>query len=85
MGKKDRQAKAMELAAAEKAVEAAPEVQAEEPKVDFDGWYALRKHLIPAIHKREILLADFKARKVPAEATMAEFDKALKKYGVKLA
>lgn len=89
MGKKNRQAKEMELdaieAVEEAAEEAAPEVKAEEPKMDFEGWHAMRKHLIPAVHKKEILKADFKARKVPALATMAEFDEALKKYGVKLA
>lgn len=90
MGKKHRQAKEMELDAVEiaeeaaEAVEAAP-VKAEQPKLDFDGWHAMRKHLIPAVHKKEILKADFKARKVPALATVAEFDEALKKYGVKLA
>ena len=57
----------------------------EEPKVEFDGWYAKRSGQIPAVHKKEILKADFKGRKVPMVATMAEFDEALKKYGVKLA
>lgn len=92
MGKKHRQAKEMELDTVEdvveetaEAVEAAPKVKAEQPKLDFDGWHAMRKHLIPAVHKKEILKADFKARKVPALATVAEFDEALKKYGVKLA
>lgn len=84
MGKKNRQAKEMELDAVEEMVIAAP-AKAEELKLDFDGWYAMRKHLIPALHKKEILKADFKARKVPALATIAEFDEALKKYGVKLA
>lgn len=54
------------------------------PKVQFDGWHALRSPAIPAIHKKEILKADFKGRKVPMEATMAEFDEALKKYGITL-
>lgn len=93
MGKKNRQARDMELQADEaevvEAEEAAPapvaeEPKAEEPKVTFDGWYALRSSVIPAIHKKEILKADFKGRKLPALATMAEFDEALKKYGVKL-
>lgn len=92
MGKKNRQAKDMELAVneAESAEEtdAAPEQEAPavavEPKVQFDGWYALRSSVIPAIHKKEILKADFKGRKVPMVATMAEFDEALKKYGVEL-
>lgn len=93
MGKKNRQAKDMELAANEAEMadeaEAAPEQEAapaiaEALKVQFDGWYALRSSVIPAIHKKEILKADFKGRKVPMVATMAEFDEALKKYGVQL-
>lgn len=57
----------------------------QEPKVQFDSWYAARSSVIPAIHKKEILKADFKGRKVSMIATMAEFDKALKMYGVELA
>lgn len=85
MAKKNRQAKDIELTTDEAEV-TAPEqevpVVTEEPKVQFDGWYALRSSVIPAIHKKEILKADFKGRKVPMVATMAEFDEALKKYGV---
>lgn len=74
----------------EEVEEATPEVveapkRAEAPKVEFDGWWALRNHQIPALHKKEIIKADFKGRKVPMVATIAEFDEALKKYGVKLA
>ena len=92
MAKKNRQAREdenMELAtdeaeaAPEEVVDVAPE--AEEPKMQFDGWYALRSSVIPAIHKKEILKADFKGRKVSMVSTMAEFDEALKKYGVALA
>ena len=92
MAKKNRQAREdenMELAADE--AEAAPEEvvdvapEAEEPKMQFDGWYALRSSVSPAIHKKEILKADFKGRKVSMVSTMAEFDEALKKYGVALA
>lgn len=95
MSKKNKQAKNMELDVVEQAMNEAPEEKeavveqprkrAEAPKVEFDGWYAARRHSIPAIHKKEILQADFKGRKVPMVATMAEFDEALKKYGVKLA
>jgi hypothetical protein len=42
----------------------------EDEQVDFDGWYASREDAIPAQHRKEILLADF--------------DEALRKYGVKL-
>lgn len=58
-----------------------PEV-IEEHKLDFDGWYAGRASRIPAHHHKEIIRADFRGRKVPVMATMAEFDAALKKYGV---
>ena len=93
MSKRNRQARENEQAAEEAIVDAPVEQQleqakeepkAEEPKVQFDGWYALRSSVIPAIHKKEILKADFKGRKVPMIATMAEFDEALKKYGVQL-
>lgn len=98
---KYKQAKEMELDAVEEsaeqaveAVEAAPEqiVKAEEPrkraeapKVTFDGWWAARAASIPHVHKKEIIKADFRGQKVPHTATMADFDKALKKYGVVLA
>jgi len=53
-------------------------------QISFEDWYALRKSAIPTHHHQEILVADFKGRKVPMTATMAEFDEALKKYGVEL-
>ncbi|MEM4726481.1 MAG: hypothetical protein QXG63_06030 [Nitrososphaerales archaeon] len=56
----------------------------EEPKVEFDAWYALRKSKIPSHHHKEIIKADFAGRKVPNMATMAEFDAALEQYGIKL-
>lgn len=56
----------------------------EETRVTFDSWYHLRKDKIASCHLKEIIAADFKARKVPNEATIAEFDKALELYGVKL-
>lgn len=56
----------------------------EEHKVDFDAWYALRRDKIPAHHHKEIIKADFAGRKVPNFATIAEFDMALEKYGIKL-
>lgn len=69
--------------------EAAPKVVAKsaptEEHVDFETWYAAREAAIPAHHHREILKADFAGRKVPAQATMTQFDAALEKYGVKLA
>lgn len=53
-------------------------------KVKFDVWFSQRKDLIPAIHKKEILAADFMARGLDSEATMEQFDRALKLYGVSI-
>jgi hypothetical protein len=52
--------------------------------VTFDQWYHLRKESIPACHLKEILLVDFASRGLKTSATVAEFDKALKLYGVEL-
>lgn len=54
-----------------------------EKKVHFESWFNQRKHLIPEIHKKEVILADFKARGLDIEATMEQFDRALRLYGVK--
>jgi len=53
-------------------------------QIDFASWYALRSSKIPAHHYEEILRADFKSRKIKDMATLAEFDEALKAYGIKL-
>ncbi len=53
-------------------------------KVSFDSWYHQRKNKIPKQHMKEILAADFKSRGLKEQATMEEYDKALKLYGVKL-
>lgn len=87
MAKKNKHGKDMGLDVAEQAIEQAPQEapkKAEAPKVEFDAWYAARAAAIPAVHKKEIIKADFKGRKVPMIATMDDFDEALKKYGVKL-
>lgn len=63
------------------AVAVAP-ILTEQPKIEFDTWYAMRSHLIPPHHLKEIIKADFKGRGVPSMATIAEFDEALRKYGV---
>jgi hypothetical protein len=62
------------------------EVPAEEsqPKLDFDGWYAMRGPRIPKHHHKEILRADFSARGLGQCETLADFDGALNQYGVKL-
>lgn len=64
-------------------IDEAPPIE-QPKKVEFDAWYAARSASIPAIHKKEIIKADFKGRKVPMIASMEDFDKALEKYGVKL-
>ena len=65
-------------------IEVPEETIQSEPKIDFDSWYALRSKDIPPQHHKEILKVDFNARKVTDTATMAEFDNALKKYGISL-
>ncbi len=65
-------------------LESALEETALEQKIDFESWFAMRKKDIPTQHREEIIRADFKARKLPGVATMAEFDDALKKYGIRL-
>ena len=52
--------------------------------LSFDSWYHQRKKKIPRQHLKEILHADFKSRGLADTATMEEFDKALKLYGIKL-
>lgn len=54
------------------------------PKMKFEAWHAYREKSIPPHHYREILKADFKAQGVNEVATIAEFDRALKRYGVSL-
>ena len=60
----------------------APIVQ--EVTISFDAWFAARKKAIPAHHYKEIILADMKARGTSLVNTMANFDAALAKYGIKL-
>jgi hypothetical protein len=60
------------------------QAEAELELVDFETWYSIRQEEIPAQHHKEIIKADFNARKMPKMATIKEFDLALAKYGVKL-
>lgn len=53
-------------------------------KVTFDSWYHLRASKIPKQHMKEIIAADFKARKLSDMESIEDFDNALKQYGVKL-
>jgi hypothetical protein len=68
----------------QKVIELEVPVDSDEELMDFEAWYALRHELIPAHHHKEILRADFNARKVPEMAKMITFDFALKQYGVDL-
>ena len=52
--------------------------------VSYDSWYHQRSTKIPKQHLKEIIMADFTSRGLGKEATMEEYDKALKLYGVKL-
>lgn len=52
--------------------------------VDFDVWFAMREKKIPSQHLREIIWADFKGQGLSKKATIADFDAALLRYGVKL-
>jgi hypothetical protein len=53
-------------------------------KVSFDSWYKQRSDIIPKMHIKEIILADFKARGLSKIETLDDFDKALKLYGVEI-
>lgn len=54
------------------------------PTVAFNVWFAMREKKIPARHLREIIWADFKGQGLSNNETIAVFDEALVKYGVKL-
>lgn len=55
-----------------------------EDGLDFESWHALRGPSIPAVHKKEILKADFAGRGLTMTETLAIYDEALKKYGITL-
>lgn len=55
-----------------------------EAEIAFDSWFHQRKPMIPKVHMKEIIMADFKARGLGDMATMASYDAALELYGVKL-
>jgi hypothetical protein len=79
---KDLKAKIKEME--NKKREAAPVSVKVDKKVSFDSWFHQRKTRIPRQHMKEIIAADFKSRGLGKEATMEEFDKALKLYGIEL-
>ena len=51
-----------------------------EVKVNFESWYHSKN--IPAHHYKEIVWADFKARGLTDYELKADYDKALKLYGL---
>lgn len=55
-----------------------------EPTVEFDVWFAMREKRIPPQHLREIIRADFQGQGLSKNATIAAYDQALLKYGIKL-
>jgi hypothetical protein len=52
--------------------------------VEFNVWFAMREKKIPSQHLREIIWADFKGQGLSIRESVATFDEALAKYGVKL-
>lgn len=56
----------------------------EENLMDFDAWWSTVKNSIPPAHKKEIIWADFKARKLSNRETKESYDAALKKYGLSI-
>ena len=82
-----RTKKEMDLAAEIKKMEDAKRTAApvkQDKEVTFDSWYHQRKGKIPKHHLKEVIWADMMARGLKDKATMEEFDRALKLYGVKL-
>ena len=53
-------------------------------KVDFDAWWAMNEKKIPEQHRKEIVLADFRARGLSLKETMQSYNEGLRRYGVKL-
>ena len=77
------QIKEMEAKKRDEAVSTIPENK-EPEKVDFDTWYHIRSSSIPVNHLKEIILADFKARKLSKKETMEAYDEALRVYGINI-
>lgn len=87
MGKKNLMTQIKEMEdAARKSVACTVEEKKEgtPSKVEFDTWFYLRSEHIPGHHMKEVVLADFKARKLTKLETPETFDKALESYGIKL-
>ena len=82
MSDKNLKSKIKEMEA-KKREESIPVMEAE-VEVAFDSWFHQRSKMIPSIHKKEVLIADFKARGLSDKASMGAYDKALELYGIKL-
>ncbi len=83
MSKFKKSSETVESAETVENVETVP-VEDSIPTVAFNVWFAMREKKIPARHLREIILADFKGQGVSGNETIAAFDKALARYGIKL-
>ncbi len=72
--------KEMEKTAREEAKAANPPPVAE--KIFFDQWWANVSSRIPATHHKEVIFADFKARGLTLRESTADYEIALKMYGL---
>jgi hypothetical protein len=63
---------------------AAEQVEEQAEKFDFDTWFSMRESKLARQHRKEIIKADFTARGLKQCESLADFDAALVKYGVKL-
>ena len=57
---------------------------AQEPKVPFDAWWARIEPKIAVHHRKEIIVADFKARGLTLSESIKSYDACLEKYGLKV-
>ena len=68
----------------QQAMPAAPAEADQSSKIDFDAWWATVEKQLPWMHRKEIVLADFKARGLSLKETTNAYYGALEKYGFKL-
>lgn len=52
--------------------------------ISFETWWFMRSKMIPSIHAKEIIIADFKSRGLKEFEVIEDFDAALTKYGIVL-
>jgi hypothetical protein len=53
-------------------------------RISFEEWWISRSKLVPEVHTKEIIRADFTGRGLGEKAEPHEWDSALALYGVKL-